>query len=47
MGAIMHQIDAYNHVVTVAVVDKYGELMQTRDFMRLLPPRKRKTRENE
>ena len=25
----------------MAIVDKYGELMQTRDFMRLLPPRKR------
>jgi len=41
MGAIMHQIDANNYVVTVAIVDKYGELVQTRDFMRLLPPRKR------
>lgn len=42
MGAIMHQIDANNYVVTVAIVDKYGELVQTRDFMRLLPPRKRR-----
>ena len=25
----------------MAIVDKYGELVQTRDFMRLLPPRKR------
>ena len=41
MGAILHQIDANNQVVTVAVVDKYGELIQTRDFMRLLPPRRR------
>ena len=41
MGAIMHQIDANNYVVTVAIVEKYGELVQTRDFMRLLPPRKR------
>jgi len=41
MGAIMHQIDANNYVVTVAIVDKYGELVQTRDFMRLLRPRKR------
>ena len=38
----MHQIDANNYVVTVAVVDKYGELVQTRDFMRLLAPRKRR-----
>ena len=47
MGAIMHQIDANNYVVTVAVVDKYGELMQTRDFMRLLPPRKRNNRNDD
>ena len=42
MGTIMHQIDSNNYVVTVAIVDKYGELVQTRDFMRLLPPRKRR-----
>lgn len=47
MGAIMHQIDANNYVVTVAVVDKYGELMQTRDFMRLLPLRPRPMRKDE
>ena len=41
MGAIMHMIDNNNYVVTVAIVDKYGELVQTRDFMRLLAPRKR------
>ena len=41
MGAIMHQIDANNYVVTVAIVDKFGELVQTKDFMRLLRPRKR------
>ena len=27
MGAIMHQIDANNYVVTVAFVDQYGELL--------------------
>lgn len=42
LGAIMHQIDANNYVVTVAVVDKYGELKATSDFMRLLPPRANK-----
>ena len=42
MGALMHQIDANNYIVTVAVVDKYGELVAHKDFMRLLPPRKRK-----
>ena len=44
MGALMHQIDANNYMVTVAVVDKYGELIAHKDFMRLLPPRKRKPR---
>ena len=43
MGALMHQIDANNYIVTIAVVDKYGELVAHKDFMRLLPPRKRKT----
>ena len=47
MGAIMHQIDANNYVVTVAVIDKYGELIQTRDFMRLLPLRPRPQRRDE
>lgn len=42
MGALMHQIDANNHIVTIAVVDKYGELVAHIDLMRLLPPRKRK-----
>ena len=47
MGAIMHQIDANNYVVTIAVVDKYGELVAHRDLMRLLPPRKRKDQQNQ
>ena len=42
MGALMHQIDAQNFIVTIAVVDKYGELVAHKDLMRLLPPRKRK-----
>ena len=46
MGALMHQIDANNYVVTIAVVDKYGELVAHRDLMRLLPPRKRKEQQN-
>lgn len=44
MGALMHQIDANNYIVTVAVVDKYGELIAHKDFMRLLPPRIKKQR---
>ena len=42
----MHQIDANNFMVTIAVVDKYGELIAHKDFMRLLPPRKRKPRQS-
>ena len=42
MGALMHQIDANNYIVTIAVVSQYGELIAHKDFMRLLPPRKRK-----
>lgn len=47
MGAIMHQIDANNYIVTIAVVDKYGELVAHKDFMRLLPPRKRREPQGE
>ena len=42
MGVLMHQIDAKNYVVTVAVVDKYGELLENKDFIRLIPPRQRR-----
>jgi len=42
MGTFMHQIDTNNYVVTVAVVDRYGELVAHKDFIRLLPPRVRK-----
>jgi len=35
MGVLMHQIDQNNYIVTVAVVDKYGELVAYRDFMKL------------
>jgi hypothetical protein len=44
MGALMHQIDANNYIVTIAVVDEYGELIAHKDFMRLLPPRIKKLR---
>lgn len=42
MGALMHQIDANNYIVTIAVVDKNGKLEAHKDFMRLLPPRAKK-----
>jgi len=44
LGALMQQIDLHNYVVTVAVLDKYGELVAHKDFMHLLPPRKRRDR---
>lgn len=39
MGALMHQIDANNYIVTVAVVDRFGDLVAHKDFIRMLPPR--------
>ena len=42
MGALMHQIDANNYIVTIAVVDRFGDLVAHKDFIRMLPPRKRK-----
>lgn len=45
MGALMHQIDANNYIVTIAVVDKYGDLIHHKDFMRLLPPRVKRQRQ--
>lgn len=45
MSALMHQIDANNFIVTIAVVDKYGDLIHHKDFMRLLPPRNKKPRQ--
>ena len=39
MGALMHQIDANNYIVTIAVVDRFGDLVAHKDFIRMLPPR--------
>ena len=33
MGALMHQIDPNNYIVTIAVVDKYGELVAHKELM--------------
>jgi hypothetical protein len=43
LGAFMQQIDMHTFVTTVAIVDKYGELVAHKDFMHLLPPRKRRS----
>jgi transcriptional accessory protein Tex/SPT6 len=44
LGAVMQQIDMYNFVVTIAVVDRFGELVAHKDFMHLIF-RKRRERE--
>jgi len=41
MGAVLHPIDNRNFLATVAVVNKYGELVAHKDFLNLLPPRRR------
>lgn len=40
MGVIIQQVDNQNQIVTVAIVDKYGELLAHKDFTHLMPPRK-------
>lgn len=40
MGVILQQIDNQNQIVTVAVVDKYGEMVDYKDLQHLMPPRK-------
>jgi len=47
MGAIMHPIDNRNFLTTIAVVDQYGELVAHKDFLHLLPPRKKIVREGQ
>lgn len=40
MGVIMQQVDANNSVVTLAIVDKFGELVSHVCLSKLMPPRK-------
>ncbi len=47
MGVILHQIDSQNHIVTVAIVDKYGEVLHFDHFSKLLPPREFKPRQGQ
>jgi hypothetical protein len=44
MGVILHQIDSQTSIVSVAVVDKYGEVLNFDHFNKLLPPREFKPR---
>jgi hypothetical protein len=45
MGVIMHQIDSQTSIVSVAIVDKYGEVLNFDHFNKLLPPREFKPRQ--
>jgi len=47
MGAIMHPIDNKNYMATIAVVDKFGELVHHKDFLHLIPPRKQRPKDGE
>lgn len=40
MGVILQQIDNNNQLVSVAIVDKYGEMVASQDLQHLMPPRK-------
>jgi len=40
MGVILQQIDNMNQIVTVAIVDQYGELIAHKDLRHLMPPRR-------
>lgn len=41
----MHQIDSQTSIVSVAIVDKYGEVLNFDHFNKLLPPREFKPRQ--
>ena len=45
MGVILHQIDSQTNIVSVAIVDKYGEVLNFDHFNKLLPPRDFKPRQ--
>jgi len=48
MGAIMHPIDQRNFMATIAVVNQFGQLVDHKDFLYLLPPKKaRANRDND
>lgn len=46
MGAIMHPIDNKNYMSTIAVVNKFGELVAHKDFLHLMPPRKTRQKQD-
>jgi nucleotide-binding universal stress UspA family protein len=42
MSVIVNQVDTNSNMATVAVVDKYGELVAHQSFFKLMQPRKLK-----
>ncbi|CDW91618.1 transcription elongation factor spt6 [Stylonychia lemnae] len=46
MGVIIQQLDSINQIVSVAIVDKYGELVGQADLLHLMPPRKFNLQQN-
>jgi len=44
MGAIMQPIDNKNYMTTIAVVDKFGELVAHKELLHLIPPRRPRQR---
>jgi hypothetical protein len=48
MGATFHPIDNKNNfLATIAVVDQFGELVAHKDFLHLIPPRKRQPKDGQ
>lgn len=47
MGAVHHQIDNRNFMTTIAVVDQFGEVLEHKDFLNIIPPRSVKTRDGD
>jgi hypothetical protein len=39
MGVILQQVDQTNSVVTIAIVDRFGELVHHTNLKKLIPPR--------
>lgn len=46
MGAVMYPIDNRNYSTTIAIVDEFGELVEHKDFLHIIPPRRPKMRQD-
>ena len=47
MGAILHSVEQNSQVLSVAVIDKNGNVLQTMDFYHLQQPRSKKNQQDE